>query len=47
MHPNKPFWPRSCVCNSKESSLPTEARKANLDAHERILKMSAIMKVVS
>ena len=31
---NKPFSPRSCVCNSgKESSLPNEPRKANLDAH--------------
>ena len=45
MHLNEPFTPRSCVCNSKESSLPNEARKANLDAH-RIFKISAIMEVV-
>ena len=46
MHFNKLFWPRLCVFNSKESLLHNEASKAYLDAHKRIFKMAAIMKVV-
>ena len=42
----KPFWPRLCVCDPKVPSLANEARKANLDAHKRIFKVSTIMKVV-
>ena len=33
------YTPRSCVCNSKESSLPNGARKTNLDPHKRIFKI--------
>ena len=39
---NKPFSPRSCVCNSRQSSLPNETRKTTLDTHKRIFKMAAI-----
>ena len=46
MYFNKPFWPRLCVFNSKESLLHNEARKAYLDVHKRIFKMAVIMKVL-